>query len=102
MEEQDTRKEPTQQGESSRSPDLRTYCLLCWRQIDLDLDRRGKLYAFCAGCGTRIFLSRTTLDALKTKGLAWIKEPPLETLRLWLEKTASSLGLEDKDGNKDK
>lgn len=93
MEQKDTRNEPKQQEDKVRKCDLRTFCLLCWRQIDLDLDRRGKPYSFCPGCGVRIFMSRTTVDDLKFRGLAWSEEPPLETLRRWFRKTSVALGL---------
>ena len=66
MEQQDTSNESKQQEEKTKKCDFRTFCLLCWRQIDLDLDRRGKPYSFCPGCGIRIFMSRTTIDDLKS------------------------------------
>jgi DNA-directed RNA polymerase subunit RPC12/RpoP len=94
MEQKDTRNESTQQEAQTRKCDLRTFCLLCWRQIDLDLDRRGKPYSFCPGCGVRIFMSRTTVDNLKSRGLAWSEEPPLKTLRRWFKEAAIAIGLE--------
>ena len=93
MEQKDTRNESKQQEDHTRKCDLRTFCLLCWRHIDLDLDRRGKPYSFCPGCGVRIFMSRTTVDDLKSRGLAWSEEPPLETLRRWFRQTAVAVGL---------
>ena len=77
----------------SKQRDLRTYCLFCWREIDLDLDRRGKPYVFCGGCGTRVFMSRATLDKLKSWGLAWSEEPPLEKLEDFFDQAMATLGL---------
>ena len=38
-------------------------------------------------------MSRTTVDDLKSRGLAWSEEPPLETLRRWFRETALAVGL---------
>jgi DNA-directed RNA polymerase subunit RPC12/RpoP len=98
MEHENTTNVLGQQEAKSKASDLRTFCLLCWKQIDLDLDRRGKPYSFCPRCGIRIFMSRTTVDDLKSRGLAWSGEPPLETLRRWFRNIAVVIGLK-KDGH---
>lgn len=102
MEQENTINEQKQQEVEVKGSDFRTFCLLCWRQIDLDLDRRGKPYSFCPRCGIRIFMSRTTVDDLKSRGLAWTEEPPLESLRRWFKKAAVVIGLRKDSHGKSK